>query len=133
MLKRADEIGLTSRGRLRKKKKPELTESQQRELKDAFELFDSEKTGLIDTHELKIAMRALGFNVKKKEVVEMVNRISRDDSGRIDLSDFLHIMRDKYAARDPNEEIEKAFRLFDEDGTGKISIRVRERPKPSYP
>ena len=29
-------------------------------MKEAFELFDTDKTGSIDYHELKVAMRALG-------------------------------------------------------------------------
>jgi len=56
-----------------KKAKPELTEDQKQELREAFELFDANKTGSIDLHELKVLMRALGFDVKKPEVVKMVH------------------------------------------------------------
>lgn len=58
-----------------KKSKPELTEDQKQELREAFELFDANKTGSIDLHELKVLMRALGFDVKKPEIVKIVHGI----------------------------------------------------------
>ena len=42
-------------------------------LSQAFDLFDADKTGKIDLHELKVLMRALGFNVKKNEVAKLVH------------------------------------------------------------
>lgn len=53
--------------------KPELTEDQKQELREAFELFDANKTNSIDLHELKVLMRALGFDVKKGDVIKMVH------------------------------------------------------------
>ncbi len=53
--------------------KPELSEDQKQELREAFELFDANKTGTIDLHELKVLMRALGFDVKKPEVIKLVH------------------------------------------------------------
>jgi hypothetical protein len=32
---------------------------------------------------------------------------------------------EKFASRNPDEEVMKAFRLFDEEGTGKISLKAR--------
>ena len=48
-----------------KKFRTEITEEQKQEIKEAFDLFDSESTGAIDAKELKVAMRALGFEPKK--------------------------------------------------------------------
>jgi centrin-3 len=43
-----------SKGSGAKRSKVELSEDQKQELREAFELFDSDKTGTIDLHELKV-------------------------------------------------------------------------------
>lgn len=72
-------------------------------------------------------MRALGFDVKKKDVLELMADYDRDGSGQIEFQDFLDIMTTKINERDPTEEILKAFKLFDEDGTGRISLKNLRR------
>ena len=108
-------------------KRAQLSDEQRQEIKEAFELFDTDKTGSIDYHELKVAMRALGFDVKKQEVLQIMRDYCEDGSGQIDFDEFLQIMTDKISARRPEEEIEKAFKLFDEDNSGKISLRNLRR------
>ena len=104
-----------------------LSEEQTAEIKEAFDLFDTNKTGTIDYHELKVAMRALGFDVKKPEVVALMEEYDTSSTGSIEYQDFLDIMTQKIRDRDPVEEIVKAFKLFDEDGTGRISLRNLRR------
>lgn len=58
-------------------------------------------------------MRALGFDVKKSDVIKLVHDIDPDNSGAVDYEQFLEIMGERYAQRDPEEEIKKAFQLFD--------------------
>ena len=48
-------------------------------------------------------------------------------TGTIDFNDFLTIMTQKMSEKDAKEEILKAFRLFDDDETGKISFRNLKR------
>ena len=110
-----------------KKSKPELSEDQKQELREAFELFDADKTGQIDLHELKVLMRALGFDVKKPDVIKMVHEVDPGNSGAVDYDQFLEIMSERYADRDPEEEIRKAFQLFDDDHSGKITIKNMKR------
>ncbi|PFH33309.1 putative centrin [Besnoitia besnoiti] len=105
----------------------ELREEQKMEVKEAFDLFDTDKTGRIDYHELKVAMRALGFEVKKAEVLELMRAYDKQNTGQIDYSDFLEIMTQKILERDPAEEMAKAFKLFDDDDTGKISLKNLRR------
>tara|TARA_B110000305_G_C19110687_1_gene479604 strand:+ start:237 stop:470 length:234 start_codon:yes stop_codon:yes gene_type:complete len=72
-------------------------------------------------------MRALGFDVKKKEVLDLMREYDRDGQGQIEYQDFQEIMTMKINDRDPIEEISKAFKLFDEDNTGRISLRNLRR------
>eukprot|EP00614_Pseudopedinella_elastica_P024807 CAMPEP_0172615600 /NCGR_PEP_ID=MMETSP1068-20121228/61099_1 /TAXON_ID=35684 /ORGANISM="Pseudopedinella elastica, Strain CCMP716" /LENGTH=249 /DNA_ID=CAMNT_0013420807 /DNA_START=47 /DNA_END=797 /DNA_ORIENTATION=- len=110
-----------------KSKKFELTEEQKQEIREAFDLFDTDGSGTIDAKELKVAMRALGFEPKKEEIKKMISDIDKDGSGTIDFSEFLEMMTAKMSEKDSREEILKAFRLFDDDETGKISFRNLKR------
>lgn len=109
------------------RKRTELTEEQKQEIKEAFDLFDTDGSGRIDAKELKVAMRALGFEPKKEEVKKMIAEVDKEGSGTIEFQDFLELMTAKMAERDPLEEIRKAFRLFDDDETGKISLKNLRR------
>merc|ERR1712166_1264079 len=83
-----------------------LTDDQIQEIREAFDLFDTDGSGTIDAKELKVAMRALGLDAKKDEIRRMINDIDKDGSGTIDFNVFL---------------------LFDDDETGKISFKNLKR------
>ncbi|KAJ8963804.1 hypothetical protein NQ314_005385 [Rhamnusium bicolor] len=113
----------------RKKSGPkfELSEEQKTDIREAFDLFDNEGTGKIDSKDLKVAIRALGFEPKKEEIKKMIADIDKDGTGKISYDDFLQLMSVKMAEKDSKEEIMKAFRLFDDDETGKISFKNLKR------
>ncbi len=50
----------------------ELTSDQLEEIREAFKLFDTDDSGKIDSDELKVAMRAMGFEPKREEVRRMI-------------------------------------------------------------
>jgi len=116
-----------ARGNKGKGGRSELTEEQKQEIREAFDLFDTDGSGTIDAKELKVAMRALGFEPKKEEVKKMIADIDKDGSGTIDFNEFLEMMTAKMGERDSREEILKAFRLFDDDETGKITFKNLKR------
>ncbi|XP_058049212.1 uncharacterized protein LOC131203238 isoform X2 [Ahaetulla prasina] len=74
-----------------------------------------------------VAMRALGFEPKKEEIKKMIADAGKDGSITINFEDFLAMMTTKMNEKDSKEEILKAFRLFDDDGTGKISFKNLKR------
>ena len=91
-----------------KKYRTEITEEQRQEIKEAFDLFDSESNGVIDSKELKVAMRALGFEPKKEEIRRVLNEVDKAGEGVIKFDDFVDIMTQKMLERDPVEEMKKA-------------------------
>merc|ERR1711907_521859 len=88
------------------------------EIKEAFDLFDTDGSGNIDSKELKVAMRALGFESKKEEIQKMISDVDDDGSGTIEYEEFLKMMTHKILNR---------YRLFDDDETGKISFKNLKR------
>jgi len=107
--------------------KSDLSEEQKQEIREAFDLFDTDGSGAIDAKELKVAMRALGFEPKKDEIRKMISDIDKDGDGTIDFDEFMMMMTAKMAEKDSREEIIKAFRLFDDDQTGKITFKNLKR------
>ena len=91
----------------RNKAKTELTDEQKQEIREAFDLFDTDGSGTIDAKELRVAMRALGFEPKKEEIKKMIADIDKDDSGSIDFNEFLEMMTAKMSEKDSREEIRK--------------------------
>ncbi|EPY38910.1 centrin-2 [Angomonas deanei] len=119
---------------------PELTEDQLQEIKEAFSLFDTDGSGNINMKELQVAMRALGFEPSKSEIKQIVYNINQNNNNEnennenennnnnvITYAQFINIMSSKMAQKDSREEIIKAFRLFDDDGKGKISFKDLKR------
>lgn len=56
----------------------------------------------------------------------MIAEIDKGD-GKVSFADFLELMTVKMAEKDTKEEIMKAFKLFDDDETGKISFKNLKR------
>merc|ERR1712086_695646 len=110
-------------GRKSAKKKGGLSDEQMEEIREAFGLFDGDASGSIDVRELKAAMRSLGFEVKNEELKKMVSDIDGDGNGTIEFSEFLEMMTGQMGEKDSREDIEKVFKLFDDDNTSRISFR----------
>merc|ERR1712119_17780 len=64
---------------------------------------------------------------KKEEIKKMISDIDKDGSGTIDFNEFLEMMTTKMSEKDSREEILKAFRLFDDDETGFITLKNLRR------
>ena len=122
-----------------------------------FALFDLDKDKHIDYHELKVAMRALGFDLPKSEILSILqthgvpapspststklqaastssshhprtqNQQNQQTRLLLPLATFQTLMSQRILARDPRDEILRAFELFDEGGKGKINLQDLRR------
>ena len=79
--------------------RPGLTEDEIEELKEAFNLFDTEASGRIDPRELKSAMQSLGFESKNPTIFNMIAGL--ESLGReIDFEEFLDGITSKLGDKD---------------------------------
>merc|ERR1711934_83395 len=104
-----------------------LTDEQKAELREAFDLFDTDGSGAVDAAELHTAMKALGFEPKKEEIAKMVKEMDKDGDATVDFEEFCKMMAEKMNQKDGKEELMKGFKIFDDDNTGKISFKNFQR------
>jgi Ca2+-binding EF-hand superfamily protein len=105
----------------------QATQKEIDEINEAFSLFDADNSGMIDGTELKSAMEALGFKPKRDEIKKMLADIDKDGNGTIEAGEFMELMTAKYSDKDAKDDMIKAFGLFDDDSTGKISMKNLKR------
>lgn len=105
-------------------KKFALSEEQKQEIKEAFDLFDSDKKKKLDYHEVKVALRALGFDeTTKAHVGELMRDYDRQSTGFVEFEDFQELMTAKYGAETPENLSRKAFKMFDDRGDGLVDLK----------
>ncbi|KNC86291.1 centrin-1 [Sphaeroforma arctica JP610] len=103
---------------------PQLSAEQKIELKQAFDLFDLDGANEMDASQLKMAMVTLGTpECTDKEIDSIIEDFDADGSGKINFQDFVIIMTGKLSEKDGMQDILTAFSLFDDDNTGKITLK----------
>ncbi|XP_033021531.1 centrin-2-like [Lacerta agilis] len=112
-----------------KKKGPklELSPAQKEQMRDAFDLLDADGTGTIDVKDLKVSIRALGFEPTREEIKRIVSEVDKEGSGKIGFDAFYSVMTKKMSETDPKEEILKSFKLFEDPERGKIGFKDLKR------
>merc|ERR1712066_83007 len=64
----------------------------QKELKEAFRLYDKEGNGYITTSILREILREIDPNLSEDELDEMIDEIDGDRSGTVDFDEFMEMM-----------------------------------------
>jgi Ca2+-binding EF-hand superfamily protein len=93
----------------------ELSEQQQMQIKEIFDLFDIDGGGSIDVQELDAAMFALGFHPSHHKQSAALSaqataqHINQDGARTISLDEFSKMMKGEVLGKGPLEEIWVAF------------------------
>ena len=70
--------------------------------------------GVLDESQLKVAIRCLGFEPQKEDLMGLTSRI--------DYSAFSELMTKKYLARNDKDELVQCFKLFKDDQSNKVTV-----------
>ncbi|CAD0088542.1 unnamed protein product, partial [Aureobasidium vineae] len=119
-----------------------LSEEQREEINEAV-------NNHIDYHELKVALKALGFDLPKSDILSLLQthgipasatssthppasataKPTFSGPSRLVLphASFVSIAASRILARDPRDEILRAFELFDAEGKGNINLQDLRR------
>ena len=92
-------------------------------LMEAFAKVDTDKDGLINTDELRQVLHSLGQNPTDADLQDLAYAMDTDESGKIDLPEFLHMMAKRISDTNLEEDILEAFKVFDRDGNGFITAK----------
>jgi centrin-1 len=88
------------------------------EIRQAFDLFDTNGTGKIDPKELKAAMQSLGFDNKNPVIYQLIADLDTPESakkGGIDFDSFVNAINAKLGDRESKEGVRRIFELFIDD------------------
>lgn len=80
--------------------RPNLTDKDIEELRMAFDLVDSNDSGMIEPIDLRSALQSLGFEPKNSTVYHIFSYVDRDCSGCIDFDEFIEIVTDQIKYQD---------------------------------
>jgi len=93
-----------------------------KEYKEIFSFFDRDGGGTITTVELGQVMRTFGWTPTEGELQELIGVIDQDENGCISFDEFVWLMSQDLHDDDIEDEIRDAFRVFDREGNGFISV-----------
>ena len=104
-------------------KKNQTQEERRKMINEVYDIFDTDKSGYIQASELESILKALGRGSSPKEIEEFLSKVDTDQSGTIERHEFMDAMDELYSIPQTKvEEVVEAFKIFDKDNSGTISL-----------
>ncbi|XP_066979229.1 troponin C, isotype gamma-like isoform X3 [Macrobrachium rosenbergii] len=105
----------------------QLDKTQIEGLRKAFDAFDIEKKGSINTNTIATILRMMGVRVSDKNLQEIISEVDEDGSGELEFEEFCALAA-KFLIEEDEEslkaELKEAFRIYDKKGDGYITTSV---------
>ena len=98
-----------------------LSEETKADYMDAFNMFDTNHDGTINSQKIGELMRKLGKNPTDLELKQIIENIAKPGLKQIGFDDFVDLMEQKNKESDPEIEIIITFQIFDTNNNGLIS------------
>ncbi|KAI3386011.1 hypothetical protein SNEBB_009331 [Seison nebaliae] len=90
---------------------------QVQEFKEAFNLMDQDRDGILSVDDLREVYASLGVTPKDEQLKAMVG----EASGPINFTLLLQMFGERLGGTDPEDTIVNAFKLFDSQGKGNLT------------
>ncbi|XP_016957322.1 uncharacterized protein LOC108029531 [Drosophila biarmipes] len=99
-----------------------LTDAQIEEIREAFHLYDTEKSGFVTIRQLGGVMRALGEVLTEAEIYNLANETDLDFGGQVQFKDFLYVMSKRLEEQNSLVSLKQAFKIFDRNEVNSFTI-----------
>ena len=100
----------------------DTSKNKEKEYKNIFEKYDSNNDGYVNSSELANIIKAIDINVTDEELLEILEEIELEVNGEINFEKFVSVVNRRENDIDTEEELIKAFKVFDKDGNGLINL-----------
>lgn len=101
----------------------QLIEEEKRLIDKVFNIIDRDKSGTIETDELTLMLKDMGFEAKQTEAVEKIMmNVDKDHDGKIGRQEFYDLLSAKLGPDDSDQEINAVFKQFARKDPLKIDV-----------
>jgi len=109
--------------------RPGLSREEVKDIKQAFDIFDTHATGLVNPKDLVEAFEDLSAfknRPQSKFIYAVLGELTEEYPNGINFDDFLKVATSKISDKDSRQQVHKVFKMFDEGQTGKVTVTELE-------